>query len=39
MKISSMESWVYLDSISNFKREDEYILNALRINNFDELKI
>lgn len=37
-KISSMESWSYLDSISNSQRDNDVILNELGISSFDELK-
>jgi hypothetical protein len=37
-KISSMESWTYLDSISNSQRDNAIILNELGISSFDELK-
>jgi len=38
-KISSMESWIYLDSISNSKIDNDVVLRELGINSFDELDI
>lgn len=36
-KISSMETWIYLDSISNSQRDNDEILSNLGISSFDEL--
>lgn len=37
-KISSMESWIYLDSISNSQKDNDEILSRLGISSFDELE-
>ena len=36
-KISSMETWIYLDSISNSQKDNDEILSRLEISSFDEL--
>ena len=36
-KISSMETWIYLDSISNSQKDNDEILSRLGISSFDEL--
>lgn len=37
-KISSMETWIYLDSISNTQKDNDEILSRLGLGSFDELE-